>query len=41
MQVYEGWSPSYELRGPRFWELAITMAECQGLALVTLAKFEM
>ena len=40
MQVYEGWFPSYELRGPRFWELTISMTECKGLAFVTLAKID-
>ena len=40
MQVYEGWSPSYKLRGPRFGELTLSMAECEGLALVTLANME-
>ena len=39
-QVYEGWSPRYELRDPRFWELTISMAECEGLALVIIVKIE-
>ena len=38
MQVSEGWSPSYELRGPWYAELTISMVECEGLALVTLAR---
>jgi hypothetical protein len=40
MQVLEGSSPSYELRGPRFGELTINMAECKGLALMILARIE-
>ena len=32
--------PSYELRGPRYGELTISMAKCEGLALVTLARIE-
>ena len=38
MQVYEGWSPSYELRGPQYEELTISMAECKGLAPITFAR---
>jgi hypothetical protein len=30
MQVYEGWSPSYELKGMCYWELTICMAEYEG-----------
>ena len=30
MQVWEGWSPSYELRGPRYGEQTVWMAECEG-----------
>ncbi len=40
MQMQEGWSPAYELRGPRFGKLTISMAECEGLVFVTFAKFE-
>ena len=40
MQVQEGWSPYYKLRGPRYGELTISMAECEGLALVALAKIK-
>jgi hypothetical protein len=29
MQVYEDWSPFYELRGPRYRELIISVAEFQ------------
>ena len=36
MQVYEGWSPFYELKDPRYRELTISMAEWEGLAIVTL-----
>ena len=38
MQVQEGWSPSYGLRGPKYGELTICMAKCKGLMLVTLAR---
>ena len=38
IQVFEGWSPSYELKGPRFWELTISMVECKGLTFIILAK---
>jgi hypothetical protein len=40
MQVLEGWSPSCELRGTRFWELTISMAECERLMFVTLIEIE-
>jgi hypothetical protein len=40
MQVQKGWSPSNEFSDPRFWELTISMVECEGLALVTLVKIE-
>ena len=35
-----GWSPSYELRGPRYGELTFSIAICEGLMLVTLARIE-
>jgi hypothetical protein len=38
LQVQEGWSPTYELRGPLYEELTICMAEWEGLTLVTLAR---
>ena len=31
---------SYELRGPRYRELTISMAECEGLVLAILARIE-
>jgi hypothetical protein len=34
MQVYEGWSPFYELRLIRYGKLTISMAECEELVLV-------
>jgi hypothetical protein len=40
MQVLEGWSPSYELRGLWYGKLTISMAECEGLTLVTFAEIE-
>ena len=40
MQVYEGWSPFYELNGLQLWEQSISIAECKGLALVIFAKIE-
>ena len=40
MQVYEGWSSSYELKCPRFRDLMISITECEGLALVILAKIK-
>ena len=40
MQVQERWSPSYELKGPWYGELTISMVECEGLMLVTLATNE-
>jgi hypothetical protein len=35
-----GMVPSYKLRGPEYGMLIISMAECEGLALVTLARIE-
>ena len=32
--------PPYELKGPRYWELTISMAECEELALMTIARME-
>ena len=40
MQVQEGWSLSYEFKGPRYGELTISMVECKELALVTLARIK-
>ena len=40
MQVYDGWSPSYELKGSLYWELTISMVKCKGLALVSLVGIE-
>jgi hypothetical protein len=40
MQVYEGWSPLTNLGVRGFGELTISMAECEKLALVILAKTE-
>ena len=36
MQKYERWSLSYRLKGMRYGKLTIGMAECEGLALVTM-----
>jgi arginyl-tRNA--protein-N-Asp/Glu arginylyltransferase len=38
MQVKEGWSPSYELRGHRDGTLTISMADCKDLALITIVR---
>jgi hypothetical protein len=32
--------PPLSLRGPRYEELTISMVECEGLALITLARIE-
>jgi hypothetical protein len=40
MQVSEGWSLSYKLRGPWYGELIVSMSECEGLVLVTLGGNE-
>ena len=37
LQGQEGWSPTYKLRGQWYGELTISMVECEGLVLVTLA----
>ena len=38
MQMYEGWSPFYEIKGKRYGELTICMVKCEGLALVIFAR---
>ena len=40
MQMQDGWASFYELNGPRYGELTISMAECKVLVLVTLAGIE-
>ena len=35
-----GLVPSYELQGPGWEKLTISMAECEGLVLVTFARNE-
>ena len=38
--MYEVWCPTYELKGPRYEELIMLMAECAKLALVTLLELK-
>ena len=40
MQMYDGWSPSYEIKGLRYGELTICMAKYEELAFMTLARIE-
>ena len=40
IQMHEGYYPSYKFRGPQYVELIISMVECEGLTLVTLARIE-